>query len=92
MLDDIGSRRGMRIAERSLGGWRIVVSAWLVAIVLVILFAALEALASRHSTSPRAESLAGAIIPRHDSGFVGPDEVAASDWEERAKADAYSGW
>ena len=80
----------MRIGERSLEGWRIVVSAWLVAIVLVMLLG--EVLASRHSTSPRAESLAGAIIPRHDSGFVGPDEVAASDWEERAKADAYSGW
>jgi hypothetical protein len=92
MPEDIADRRGMRIAERSFGGWRVVVSAWLVMIVFVVLFAGVEALASRHGTSPHAENLAGAVIPRHDPGSVGPDEVAASDWEERAKAEAYSGW
>jgi hypothetical protein len=88
---EIGSRRGTRIAERSFGGWRIVASAWSVATVLMILLG-VQALASRHSSSPRDESLAGAVIPRHDPGFVGPDEVAASDWQERAKAEAYSAW
>ena len=92
MSKDIGIRREVRRAGRSFSGWRIVVSAWVVAIVIAILFAGVEALASRHSASPRAESLAGAVIPRHDAGFLGPDEVAASDWEQRAKAEAYSGW
>ena len=42
---------------------------------------------------PRQVSLAGAIIPRHHSaGYPGPDEIAASDWQERARAGAYSGW
>jgi hypothetical protein len=82
----------MHIAERSRAGWRIIASAWLVAIVFVILFVGMEALASRHNAPPREENLAGAVIPRHDSGVVGPDEVAASDWEERAKAEAYSAW
>ncbi len=78
--------------ERFIGGWRMVASAWLVAIMFVVLFATVQALASRHSAPPREDSLAGAVIPRHDSGFPGPDEVAASDLLERARAEAYSGW
>jgi hypothetical protein len=87
MPEEIGSERG-----RPIGGWYTVASAWLVAIVFVVLFAGVEALAGRHGVSPRETSLAGAVIPRHDPGFAGPDEVAASDWQERARAEAYSGW
>ena len=83
MPEDIESRR------RSFGRWRVVASAWVVAIVLVVLFAGAEALACRHGISPRQVSLAGAVIPRHDSaGYPGPDEIAASDWQERARAEA----
>ena len=81
---------GLPIAERSVR-WRIVVSAWLIAIVFVLVFAGVETLASQHA-APRQASLAGAVIPRHDPGFVGPDEVAASDWQQRARAEAYSEW
>jgi len=92
MLVDGGGDGGMHIAERSRAGWRIIASAWLVASVFVILFFGMEALASRHNAAPRGQNLAGVVIPRHDPGVVGPDELAASDWEERAKAEAYSGW
>jgi hypothetical protein len=76
-------------SERWVGGWRAVAAAWVVVIALVALFAAAEALASRPDPAPR---LAGAEIPRHDPGFAGPDEVAASDWLEQAKVEAYSCW
>jgi hypothetical protein len=79
-------------AERLLGGWRLVTSAWLVAIMLIVLFATVEALASRGKSLPPDTSLAGAVIPRHDPSFPGPDEVKSSDWLERAKAEAYSAW
>jgi hypothetical protein len=82
----------IEVAERFIGGWRLVASAWLVAIIFVVLFATAEALASRHSASPREDSVAGAVIPRHDPSFPGPDEVAASDLVERARSEAYSGW
>lgn len=88
MLARIESGRG--VVQRSVGRWRIVMSAWLAAIILVVLFAGFQALASRHGPSPHAASLAGAVIPRHDPRFFGPDEVAAADWQERAKA--YSAW
>ncbi len=78
--------------KRTSSGWRVVASAWLVAMVFGVLFAAVEALASLHSAPPGKASLAGAVIPQHDAGFIGPDDVAASDWLERAKAEAYSGW
>jgi hypothetical protein len=92
MLGDIEGARGLRIAERSVGDWRIVASAWLVAIVFVVLFVAADALASLRSTSSREASLAGAVIPRHNPSFTGPDEIAASDWLDRVRAEAYSGW
>jgi hypothetical protein len=78
---------------KSTGSWRIVASAWLLAIILGALFVTVQAMASRHTPSPpRVDSLAGAVIPRHDPSFPGPDEVAASDWLKRAQAEAYSGW
>ena len=90
MQDRNANGPDLPIAERSVR-WRIVVSAWFVAIVFVLLFAGVETLASQHA-APHPASLAGAIIPRHDPGFVGPDEVAASDWQQRARAEAYSEW
>jgi hypothetical protein len=94
MLEEIERAREPGIAERSAGGWRIVAAAWLVAIFLVLLFTAADALASRHKklSLSRGSSLAGTVIPRHDAGVPGPDEIAASDWLERVRAEAYSCW
>lgn len=83
---------GLRLPGRSFGNWRIAVSAWLIAIALAVLFIGAHGLASRNGIFPREDNLAGAVIPHHDPGFAGPDEVAASDWLERAKAEAYTGW
>jgi hypothetical protein len=91
MLEEIERARELDIAETSQGGWSAVAAAWLVAIIFVLLFATGDALASRHSTSHHESSLVGAVIPRHDAGFPGPDEIAASNWLERVRAEAYSG-
>lgn len=100
MPEEIELDRGPGIAERLIGGWRVIASAWLVAIVFVLLFAGVQALASFHSVSPHRQNLAGAVIPRHDPTCAGP-EIAASAPQncesergalERAETDAYSGW
>jgi hypothetical protein len=99
MPEEIENGRELRIVERSFGGWRIVVAAWLVAIVFVVLFAGVQALASRHGVSPAEASLAGVVIPRHDPSCAGPALAPVSpscqaDVEnglERAEA-SYYGW
>jgi hypothetical protein len=93
------SSRGF--AERYLGGWRVIASAWLVAIVFVALFAGVQALASLHGTSPNQATLEGAVIPRHDPSCAGAADLTrpvppscATDLQngiERAEA-SYYGW
>jgi hypothetical protein len=94
-------RREDQCRDRDFGVWRVVVSAWTIAILLVMLFAAVEALASRHSTSPDQADLAGAVIPRHDSACAWPampdgsvdDQCrAAQSILDRAQAEAYAHW
>ena len=101
MPEEIESSGISRSAEWSFGGWRVVASAWVVAIVFVVLFAGVQALASRHGTSPREASLIGAVIPRHDPTCADPSAIAGPVSDsclteraaiERAQADAYSGW
>jgi hypothetical protein len=87
MLEEIERAREPGIAERSLGGWRAVAAAWLVAILFVVLFATGDALASRHHKVPRSSSVATAVIPRHDPRA--PDEIVASAWLDRVRAEAY---
>ena len=65
-------------AERYLGGWRVIASAWAVAIVFVLLFAGVQALASRHAPTPQQRSFVGVVIPRHDPSCGGPGDVTAS--------------
>ena len=97
MPEEIELVRGPSLAERVLGGWRVVAAAWVMAIVIVVLFAGVQALASRHGPSPRQESLAGAVIPRHDPGC---DSAAAATQTcaptlqdfERAESQVYYGW
>jgi hypothetical protein len=88
-------------AERYLGGWRMIASAWVVAIVFVVLFAGVQALASLHGTSPHRAMLAGAVIPRHDPSCAGAVELTKpsppscgidlQNGIERAEA-SYYGW
>jgi hypothetical protein len=65
-------------AERFLGGWRVIASAWAMAIVIVVLFAGVEALASHHVAPPQTTALIGAVIPRHDPSCGGPGDVTAA--------------
>jgi hypothetical protein len=93
------STRGF--AERYLGGWRVIASAWVVAIVFVGLFAGVQAVASLHGASPQQAVLAGAVIPRHDPSCAGAVDLTrpaplscAVDLQngiERAEA-SYYGW
>jgi hypothetical protein len=52
--------------EQDTSPWRGVVSAWAVAIFVVVVFAGFQALAALHHTPPHPPHLAGAVIPRHD--------------------------
>jgi hypothetical protein len=94
-------RRENQYSDRNFGAWRVVVSAWAVAILFVMLFAGVEALASRHCVLPDRAGLAGAVIPRHDSACAWPampdgsvdDQCgAAQSILDRAQADAYTHW
>jgi hypothetical protein len=81
--------------ERSRGGWRVIASAWLVAVMFVTLFTVVPAVTSPHHRRkpPLPDiTLVGAMIPRHDPSFLGPDEVKELDLVERARADDYTGW
>ncbi len=93
-MPEIEGKHQGRIVERASRDWRIVAAAWVIAIACVLLFAAADALASRHRAPSGGgkHNLAGAVIPRHDPSFPGPDEVATSDWVERATAEAHCCW
>ena len=70
------------VSERVLPGWRSVVSAWVFVLLLVILFAGTQALASRHHTLRSPATLAGATIPRHDPASVGVGVPCAAPLEQ----------
>lgn len=46
--------------------WRALIAAWVLVVLLVILSAGAEALASRRHAVPQRADVAGAVIPRHD--------------------------
>jgi hypothetical protein len=72
MMDDIGYGRGPQDNAPQIGGWRIVVSAWLiVAVFVAVLFGATAVACLRGVSHPHAH-LAGAAIPRHDTSCGGP--------------------
>jgi hypothetical protein len=85
--------------QRYLGGWRVVAAAWALAVLVVLLFGGVQALASRHATPRAQEQLIGAVIPRHDSSCTGPEAVAPAaagcqvtgDFLERAAAESEAG-
>jgi hypothetical protein len=74
MPEYVEELRELGFAERYLGGWRVIASAW--AMVIVMMFAGVEALASRHVTPPEHQTLVGAVIPRHDPSCGGPTDLA----------------
>ncbi|HEV7997264.1 MAG TPA: hypothetical protein VGP52_13515 [Stellaceae bacterium] len=101
MPEEIVSGRERGSAEKPFGMWRTVAAAWAMAFIFVLLFAGVQALASRHGVSPREANLAGAIIPRHDPSCAGADDVMAPNSRacqdmraafEQAQENAYSGW
>jgi hypothetical protein len=77
MPEYMEQEREPRFVERYLG-WRVVASAWAMAVVLVLLFAGVQALASKHVIAPQQQSLAGVVIPRHDPSCAGPGDHLAS--------------
>ncbi|MGH7030749.1 MAG: hypothetical protein ACREE9_12485 [Stellaceae bacterium] len=88
----------LHIADRSFGGWRMVAAAWVVLIVVVMLFAGLQALASRPATLASADAYAGVVIPRHDPNCAALDPITSTACPadiasgiERAEA-SYYGW
>ena len=83
------------LKQRFVGGWRVVAAAWALAMVVVLLFGGVQALASRHATMPAQQQLAGAMIPRHDSSCgaaaSAPNCQVTGDFLERAAAEAEAG-
>ena len=101
MPEEIVSGRERGAPENSFGIWRTVAAAWAMAFIFVLLFAGVQALASRHGVSPREANLAGAVIPRHDPSCSGAEDAMApsvrgcQDFRsafEQAQASAYSAW
>lgn len=100
MPEEIELERGPGIAERFFGGWRVIASAWVMAILFVVLFAGVQALASYHRTASHPQSLAGAVIPRHDPNCAGPGAPASAAQNcqsetadlERAETQGYYTW
>ncbi|MBV8119627.1 MAG: hypothetical protein JO081_06795 [Alphaproteobacteria bacterium] len=92
MPEEIEQASALDAGERSLGGWRVIASAWLIMMIFALLFATAEALAERHAAQHQKSDLVRAEIPRHDSSFPGPDEIAASDWLQRVRAEAFACW
>jgi hypothetical protein len=86
MLEGLESRPGPECDDRHPGGWRAVVSAWAFVILLAILFAGTQALASHHAAAPRHAKLAGAVIPRHDPASAGVGVPCAAPLDECGKA------
>jgi hypothetical protein len=73
------------VCNRHSGGWRGVVSAWALVILLFMLFAGTQAVASHHAKAPGQAKLAGAVIPRHDPASAGVGVPCAAPLEECGK-------
>jgi hypothetical protein len=83
MLESIESK-----SEPLLPGWRSVVSAWVFVLLLVLLLAGTQAVASRRNTAPSQAPLTGAVIPRHDPASAGVGVPCATPLDECGKSTA----
>jgi hypothetical protein len=72
--------------------WRGVVSAWAVAIFVVVVFVGFQAMASLHHIAPHASQLAGAVIPRHDPTCSDGQCRAAPGPFDGFDAEVYATW
>jgi hypothetical protein len=66
MVDEVRPEPEPECQYRLSAGWRAVIAAWVLVVLLVIVSAGAEALASRHRAAPQTANVAGAVIPRHD--------------------------
>jgi hypothetical protein len=73
------------VGDRLSAGWRGVASAWALVLLLVILFAGTQALASRRNMAA-SQTLAGAVIPRHDAASAGVGVPCATPLDECGKS------
>ena len=72
--------------DRQSAGWRGVVSAWaLVLLLLGVLFAGTQALACHHAAARGPAKLTGAVIPRHDPASAGVGVPCAAPLEACGK-------
>jgi len=69
------------MGDRHSAGWRGIASAWALVLLLIILFAGTQALASRRNTAASPATLAGAVIPRHDVASAGVGVPCAAPLE-----------
>jgi hypothetical protein len=59
------------VGDPQSGGWRGVVAAWAFVVLLVVLLAGTQAVASHRAVTPSHTKLTGAVIPRHDPASAG---------------------
>jgi hypothetical protein len=74
------------VCNRQSGGWRSVVSAWALVILLVVILAGTRAMAAHHAAGPGHAKLAGAVIPRHDPASAGVGVPCAALLEQCGKS------
>ena len=67
------------------GGWRGVVSAWAFVVLLVVVLAGTQAVASHRAVAPSHANLTGAVIPRHDPASAGVGVPCAAPLESCGK-------
>ena len=91
MAEDSKRKPAPECIDRHFGGWRVVVSAWALVVLVVLCFAGAEALASHHAGAPGHAKLAGAVIPRHDPASAGVGAPCASLLAECGKSAAALG-
>jgi hypothetical protein len=73
------------MGDRHSAGWRGIASAWALVLLLIILFAGTQALASRRNTAASQATLAGAVIPRHDPASAAVGVPCAARLDECGK-------
>jgi len=85
MLQDTDPKLATEYTRTS-SGWRGVVSAWGVVLLLATLFAGVQALACQHASAPHPPKLAGAVIPRHDPASAGVGIPCTTPLDECGKS------